>query len=268
MHPLVTIAVRAARNAGDFLQRSSVHLDEVRIESKSPDDYVSAVDRGAEERIIATILDAYPDHAILAEESGKQGDSEFVWHIDPLDGTTNYLHGYPHYCVSIALIQGKKLECGVIYDPCRNELYTAKRGHGAQMNGRRIRTSNRKALPGAILATGFPIRRKQLLEPYLETFKVLFLPSSGIRRSGSAALDLAFVASGRVDGFWEYGLSSWDIAAGILLVQEAGGLVSDTSGGLDFLETGNVAAANPRILREMVKRIAPLSARMDATADA
>lgn len=263
MNPLLTIAVRAARSAGDFLQRCSLHLDEINVEQKKPDDYVTAIDREAEQRIIEIIREAYPDHGILAEESGGQGDSEFVWVIDPLDGTTNYLHGYPHYAVSIALMRKEKLECGVIYDPNRNELYTARSGEGAHLNNKRMRVSHRKGLPGAILATGFPIRQKKLIEPYLETFKPLFDQTSGVRRGGSAALDLAFVAAGRVDGYWEFGLNIWDIAAGALLVQEAGGLVCDTSGGLDFLKSGNVIAANPKVLREMVKKIAPISPRMD-----
>lgn len=233
------------------------HIDRLNITEKSQNDFVTEVDNAAEKEIIRTIRAAFPEHAILAEESGLQGVSDFQWIIDPLDGTTNYLHGFPQFAVSIALKNKKTLEQAVVYDPLRQELFTASRGRGAHLNDRRIRVTSRRGLEGALLGTGFPFKQQQHLDAYLETFKSLFPMTAGIRRAGSAALDLAYVAAGRLDGFWELGLSPWDMAAGALLVEEAGGFISDFAGTKDFLETGNVVAANPRIQKIVLDHITP-----------
>ncbi len=257
MHPMLNIAVRAARQAGNIIARSFPHVDSLSVDTKSRNDFVSDVDRLAEQEIINTIHKAYPDHAILAEESGSSGDSEYVWIIDPLDGTTNFLHGFPQFAVSIALSFRGKLDQAVVYDPISQDLYTASRGAGAQLNGRRIRVASRKTLDGALLGTGFPFKDDSILDTYLATFKALFGDTAGIRRPGSAALDLAYVAAGRLDGFWEFGLNPWDMAAGALLIQEAGGKVGDFAGGDDFLESGNVIAGNLKVHDAMLKRIRP-----------
>ena len=259
MHPMLNTAVRAARQAGTIISRSFSHVDSLKVESKSRNDFVSDVDRMAEQTIIQTLRKAYPDHAILAEESGaaSHGNSEYQWIIDPLDGTTNFLHGFPQFAVSIALQYRGKLDQAVVYDPISQDLYTASRGNGAQLNGRRIRVASRKTLDGALLSTGFPFRRHDLLDTYLETFKALFKDTAGIRRPGSAALDLAYVAAGRVDGFWEFDLHPWDMAAGALLVIEAGGRVADFAGGEDYLEGSNVIAGNLNLVDEMQRLIQP-----------
>ncbi len=256
MHPMLNIAVRAARNAGDIIVRHSHRIDELTIASKEPNDYVSEVDRQAEDEIIAVIRKAYPGHGILAEESGQHGrGDEFLWIIDPLDGTTNFLHGLPHYSVSIALEYQGRIELGVIYNPCNQELFTAERGGGAFLNNRRIRVAGLRHLEGALLGTGFPFRPEQDLDSYLKTFRALHGPLAGIRRAGSAALDLAYVAAGRLDGYWEFGLRPWDIAAGVLMVREAGGVVVDFSGKEEFMTSGNLIAANPKITHAMLKAI-------------
>jgi myo-inositol-1(or 4)-monophosphatase len=261
MHPIVNIAVRAARRAGNLIANSVEQIDRLTITEKASNDFVTDVDRKAEQTIIDAIHDSYPDHAILAEENGalpgKHGDSEFQWIIDPLDGTTNFLHGFPQFAVSIAVTQKGRLEHGVIYDPTRQELFTASRGGGAQLNDRRLRVSPRRGLEGALLGTGFPFKQQQHLDAYLATFRALFPMTAGIRRPGSAALDLAYVAAGRLDGFWEIGLNPWDMAAGALLVQEAGGLVSDFGGGDDYLDSGNVVAANPKVFKAILQTIRP-----------
>jgi len=265
MHPMLNIAVRAARSAGDIIARSVERLDTLTVEVKAQNDFVSEVDRRAEQEIIYVIKKAYPDHSFLAEESGENGDSEYQWVIDPLDGTTNFLHGFPQFAVSIALRHKGRLEHAVVYDPMRQELFTASRGGGAQLDGRRIRVSQRRGLEGALLGTGFPFKQQQHLDAYLNTFKALFPMTAGIRRPGSAALDLAYVAAGRLDGFWEIGLSPWDMAAGILLVREAGGLVSDFGGGEQYMETGNVVAAGPKVFKAMLQGIQPhLTAELKA----
>lgn len=243
MSPLSTIAVRAARAAGDFLLRTGERLHELRVERKGPNDFVSEADREAERRIVEIIRRAYPDHAILGEEGGAQGDvgsHGARWIIDPLDGTTNYLHGLPWYSVSIALEIKGRLEIGVVYDPNRNELFVAERGKGARLDDRRLRVSQATKLAGTVLGTGFPFKSNQYLDTYTETFKAVSRAGCAIRRAGSAALDLAYVAAGRFDGFWELGLQPWDIAAGVLLIQEAGGAVADIRGGQRYMETGNV----------------------------
>ena len=237
--------------------RASERMDSLNIETKSKNDFVSEVDRQAEHEIIQTIRKAFPSHGILAEESGEKPGDEFQWIIDPLDGTTNYLRQFPQYSLSIAVKHKGRLEHAVIFDPLKDELYTASRGAGAQLNGRRIRVSNAKGLDGALLGTGFPFRDQRNIDTYLQMFKAMMIPTAGIRRAGSAALDLAYVAAGRFDGFWELDLKAWDMAAGILLIQEAGGLVSDIHGGHEIFETGHIIAANPRVFKAMVKTLHP-----------
>lgn len=257
MHPMLNIAVRAARAAGTIIIRSSDKIDTLDITMKSENDYVSEVDKNAEQEIIYTLKKAFPKHAILAEESGEHQGNEYEWIIDPLDGTTNFLHGFPQFAVSIALQHRGRIEQAVIYDPLRQELFTASHGRGALLNERRIRVSSKRDLEGALLGTGFPFKQQQYLDMYMETFKALFPMTAGIRRAGSAALDLAYVAAGRLDGFWEIGLQKWDMAAGALLIQEAGGFVSDFSGDSDYMNTGNVVAANPKLIKSLLTTIKP-----------
>ncbi|EGV30583.1 inositol monophosphatase [Thiorhodococcus drewsii AZ1] len=257
MHPSLNIAIRAARSAGRILLRFSDRVDQIKFESKSHNDFVSDVDRAAEAAIIQELRGRFPSHAILAEESGEQGSGDFQWIIDPLDGTTNYLHGFPQYSVSIALKHKGQLECGVVYDPLREEMFTAARGQGAQLNDRKIRVTNRPSLEGALIGTGFPFRDQRYIDAYVGMFKAMTEATAGLRRPGSAALDLAYVAAGRTDGFWELGLSPWDCAAGALLVQEAGGTVTDLSGGTRYLETGNLAAGNLKVHRAILDLITP-----------
>ncbi|MGB5607487.1 MAG: inositol-1-monophosphatase [Gammaproteobacteria bacterium] len=257
MQPMLNMAVRAARSAGNVIIRNLGRLDSLNVHTKSRNDFVTDVDRQAEREIIGILHKAYPDHGFLAEESGKQGSGDYQWIIDPLDGTTNFLHGFPQFAVSIALRHKGRLEQGVVYDPLRQELFTASRGDGAHLNDRRIRVTNRKSLDGALLGTGFPFKAQQHLDTYLAMFRTLFPQSAGIRRAGSAALDLAYVASGRLDGFWEIGLNIWDMAAGVLLIQEAGGLSGDLLGGHDYLESGHLVAANPKLFAEILKAIRP-----------
>lgn len=250
MQPLLNIAVRAARTAGEFIVRNLDRLDTIAIEEKGRNDLVSEVDRGAEERIVDIILKAYPGHAILGEESGHRAgapDSEFEWIIDPLDGTMNFLHGLPHFCVSIAVRERGQIGQGVVFDPIRQEMFTASRGGGAQVEGRRMRVNARRELRGALLASGFPFREIPNLDQHLAALGRITPKCAGLRRTGSAALDLAYVAAGRFDGFWEWGLQPWDCAAGALMVREAGGMVTDESGAQGFLESGNIVAASPRV---------------------
>lgn len=257
MHPMLNTAVKAARRAGKVIMRYASHLDRLTVESKGRNDFVSQVDHEAEAEIIDTLHRAYPDHAILAEETGRQGKSDYLWIIDPLDGTTNYLHGYPQYAVSIGLYHQNKPSQAVVFDPLKNELYTASRGAGAQLNDRRMRVSGLVHLDKALLATGFPFRSMDNLEIFIGTFRAILPQVSGVRRAGSASLDLAHVACGRLDGFWEFGLSPWDMAAGCLLVQEAGGLVGDFCGSQDYLETGNVVVGSPKIYNDILGLIRP-----------
>ncbi len=260
MHPMLNIAVRAARRGGTIINRALNRLGDIRVDTKGHKDYVSEIDQEAETSIIQTLLAAYPEHRIVAEESGTQGDSDYEWIIDPLDGTTNFLHGYPQFSVSIALTVRGELDQAVIFDPVRDELFTASRGSGAQLNNRRIRVSECQSLDHALLATGFPIRNPALLDSYLPTLSAFLPHIAGVRRAGAASLDLAFVACGRLDGFWEYGLQRWDIAAGMLLVQEAGGIVTEPNGADDPLKSGNILCASPRIHRAMLKTLANQSA--------
>lgn len=260
MHPMLRKATDAARQAGDTIRHYANKVNRLDVENKANNDFVSEVDRQAEQIIVQILRRAYPDHCILGEESGlHQGEnSDYEWIIDPLDGTTNFLYGIPQYAVSIALKHKGRLSVGVIYDPLRDELFAAARGEGATLNGRRIRVSGRPDLNNALLGTGIPFREDQDLDLYLRTMKALVPNTAGIRRPGSAALDLAWVASGRFDGFWEFGLKEWDIAAGVLIVQEAGGLLGDMQGGNSHLQTGNIVAASPKVFKEMIKRLHPI----------
>ena len=262
MHPLLTIAIQAARQASKVLLRYIDRLDSLEINVKARNDLVTEVDRQAEQEIIQTIRRAYPEHAILAEETGyshEQAQSEICWVIDPLDGTMNYIHGIPHFAISIAAKNQQNLEVGVIYDPIRNELFTAARGKGAQLNERRMRINVNKNLESILIGTGFPpsahADQESAYNTYLKLFGAIFAKIGGVRRMGSAALDLAYVAAGRLDGFLEESLKEWDIAAGALLVQEAGGIVGDYRGGNDFLKNGNIVASNSKIYKELLDLI-------------
>jgi myo-inositol-1(or 4)-monophosphatase len=257
MHPMLTTAVKAARRAGAIINRAAQNLDALTVQRKQENDYVSEVDRAAEQEIIDVLLNAYPNHAILAEESGAKGESEFQWIIDPLDGTTNYLHGFQQYGVSIALMHKGIITQAVIFDPARNDLFTASRGHGAYLNDHRLRVSKRIYLKDALIGTGFPYRDFSNLDAYIAIFKEMLQKTSGVRRPGAACLDLAYVAAGRLDGFWEFGLNPWDIAAGVLLVQEAGGLVGDFRGEQNYLQSGDILAGNPKIFGQLLQLIAP-----------
>lgn len=253
MHPMLNTAIKAARRAGKIILRNLAQVDRLAVETKGRNDFVSDVDRFAEAEIIGIIRSAYPDHGILAEESGRQPGDDYLWIIDPLDGTTNYLHGYPQFAVSIGLYHRGQATQAVIFDPLRDELFTASRGAGAKLNDRRVRVSDVTRMESALLGTGFPYKSMEHLEAWIESFRALLPICSGVRRAGSAALDLAHVACGRLDGFWEIGLNPWDIAAGCLLIEEAGGRVSDFAGGQGFLESGNVVTGNPKIYTEMLR---------------
>jgi myo-inositol-1(or 4)-monophosphatase len=258
MHPTVNIAVRAARAAGDVILRYHNQIDLLTIENKAANDFVSEVDKAAESAIINEIKKVFPQHSILAEESGEiVGDSEYQWIIDPLDGTTNYLHSFPQYAVSIALYEKNVAAHAVVYDPFKEELFYASKGEGAYLNDERIRVTKTRGLENALVGTGFPFKHPQHLDCYLDTFKAIHPQVSGIRRAGSAALDLAYVAAGRLDGFWEIGLNNWDMAAGALLVKEAGGFIGDFSGRDQYLETGNVVAGNGEAYKAILKAIHP-----------
>ncbi len=247
MHPMLNTAVKAARRAGNLIHRMSDRIDHLTVTKKSHADFVSEVDRAAEQEIIQILLEAYPDHAILAEESGTQGESDYVWIIDPLDGTTNFLHGFPQFAVSIALQHNGIITQGVVYDPVRNELFTATRGRGAFLNDKRIRVTKRAKLADSLIGTGFPYTKFEHMDAYMGIFKDLMQKTSGLRRPGSAALDLAWTAAGRFDGFYETGLHVWDIAAGTLLITEAGGMVSDFEGTDTYLRDCHICAGNPDI---------------------
>jgi myo-inositol-1(or 4)-monophosphatase len=257
---MVNIAVRAARRAGEVMVRQMNQLESLNVVEKSRGDFVSQVDQAAEAAIIEIIRDHYPDHAILAEESGAAGDHEYQWIIDPLDGTTNYLHGFPVFSVSIAVARRGEIEHGVVYDPLRQEIFTASRGQGAQLDGRRIRVSKRTSLKPSLVATGFPYRANlKYIDRYMSMLRVVMLETAGVRRPGSAALDLCYVAAGRVDAFFEFGLQKWDIAAGALMIREAGGRISDFHGTDGYLESGNVVAGNPKTYAALSKLLAPFA---------
>ena len=255
MHPMMNTAVKAARKAGSIINRASLDVDLVKVASKGRSDFVTEVDRAAEQVIVDMLLKAYPDHAILAEESGASGDSEYTWIIDPLDGTTNFIHGFPQYAVSIALRHREHITQAVVYDPTRNELFTATRGRGAFLNERRIRVSRRTKLSECLIGTGFPFRSFDHLDEYVRMFRSVTEHTAGIRRPGAAALDLAYVAAGRLDGFWEIGLSPWDMAAGSLLILEAGGLVSDFKGDPAYLEEGRIVCGAPKIFPQLLNLV-------------
>ncbi|MEM1113910.1 MAG: inositol monophosphatase family protein [Pseudomonadota bacterium] len=262
MEPMINIALRAARRAGENIVRASDDLDLVDFKSKGLNDFVSEVDLRAEHEIIYHLQKAYPEHAILGEEGGLLGDedAEYRWVIDPLDGTTNFARGIPHYAVSIACLHRGKLEHAVILDPVRREEFTASRGRGAQLNGRRIRVSKRNSLDGALLGTGIPFKGHcdDRLEPYSKSVEVLAGQCAGIRRAGAASLDLAYVAAGRLDAFWEIGLAPWDIAAGALLIREAGGLVSDIDASDNFMTSGNIVCGSPKCFKAVLQATKPL----------
>jgi len=263
VNPMLNMAIKAAHEAGDIIARSADRIDQLQIENKDKNDFVTEIDRSAEAAIIHILKKAYPEHAFLGEESGThsgKADTQghtYEWIIDPLDGTTNFLYGIPHYAVSIALKKDGKLDQAVIYDPIKDELFYASRGGGAFLNKRRMRVSKRLSLTNALLTTGIPYRPDQadLIDTYFQTMKALMIDTAGVRRPGAASLDLAYVAAGRFDGFWEFGLHEWDIAAGVLLVQEAGGLVGDLKGGSSHLKSGDIVAASPKVFKSMIKRL-------------
>jgi myo-inositol-1(or 4)-monophosphatase len=255
MHPMLNIAVKAARRAGSIINRAALEGGALEVKAKNKNDFVTQVDKAAEQAIIGIIRTAYPEHRILAEESGDTPGArpEYLWVIDPLDGTTNYIHGFPQYCVSIALEHKGVLSQAVVYDPGKNELFTASRGRGAFLDDRRIRVSKCLQLKDALVGTGFPFKELTRLDLYLRQLRTLMTSCAGVRRAGAAALDLAYVAAGRLDAFWEMGLSRWDMAAGALLIQEAGGLVADLQGGAGFLDRGEIAAATPKVMAQLLE---------------
>lgn len=253
---MLNIGIRAAHAAGDLIVRYIDRIEGLDVDSKGRNDFVSEVDRQAETIIIDHIRKAYPNHGFLAEESGKQGDDTYQWVIDPLDGTTNFLHGFPQFAVSIALIHKGVLDQAVVYDPLRQELFTASKGAGANLNNRRMRVSKKKELEGALIGTGFPYNNMDNLEDYLECFRKLCPITAGIRRAGAASLDLAYVACGRLDGFWEFGLKQWDMAAGALLIRESGGIVSDIDKSDDFMRSGNIVAGNLQLSSDLLEIVA------------
>jgi myo-inositol-1(or 4)-monophosphatase len=256
MHPMLNIAVRAARTAGNIIVRGFEARDDLKPERKGENDFVTRIDREAEQAIISKIKQSYPEHSFVGEEGGiVEGDESFKWIIDPLDGTTNFIKGIPHFAVSIALMHKGRLDQAVVFDPIRGELFTASRGGSAQLNGFRIRASNNRELSNSILATGFPFKNKQALPEYMNSFEKIFTQCGDIRRCGSAALDLAYVAAGRYDGYWERGVKAWDIAAGELLVRESGGLVTDFSGGNDPMNKGEIVAGSPKVVQALVKHL-------------
>lgn len=257
MEPMTNIALRAARKAGEQIVRASDELDRIDIRAKSANDFVSEVDLESEREITRQLQRAYPDHAIIGEESGRSGpeDAEYVWLIDPLDGTTNYIRGIPHYAISIACLYRNRVEHAVVLDPVRREEFTASRGKGAQLNGHRIRVSALPSLEGALLGTGIPFKGHcdETLPAYAETLATLAAQCAGVRRAGAASLDLAYVAAGRLDAFWELGLAPWDMAAGALLIREAGGLVADMDGSDAYLESGNIVGGNPKCFKTVLQ---------------
>lgn len=258
MHPTLNIVIKAARKAGDIILRYHNQIDILTIKNKATNDFVSEVDKAAEDAIINELKSSFPDHSILGEENGEiLGNKRFQWIIDPLDGTTNYLHGFPQYAVSIALYENNEAIHAVVYDPFKEELFIASKGSGAYLNEQRIRVTNTEGFKNTLIGTGFPFKAPQHLEAYIEMFKAIHPQVSGIRRAGSAALDLAWLAAGRMDGFWEIELNIWDIAAGALIVREAGGFIGDFSGRNKYLETGNVVAGNEQVFKAILKSIHP-----------
>jgi myo-inositol-1(or 4)-monophosphatase len=263
MHPMLITAVKAARRGAAIINRASFDIDRLQVTEKGQNDFVTEVDQAAERAIIDVLKNAYPDHAILAEESGASSnlhdEAENVWIIDPLDGTTNFIHGFPQYCVSIALQQRGQITQALVYDPTRNDLFTASKGGGAFLNEKRIRVTRRDKIADALIGTGFPYSDLSKLDEYMRMFRIMTEKSAGLRRPGAAALDLAYVACGRFDGFFEKGLKPWDIAAGSLLISEAGGIVGTFAGESDYLYKGDVIAGTPKIFAQMVALLAPFS---------
>ncbi len=261
MQPMLNIALRAARKASDIVARATEHLDTLEVKAKSVNDFVTEIDQAAEKEVIYHISKAHPDHAFLGEEGGLQGnrDSDYQWVIDPLDGTTNFIHGIPHFAISIACLYKGQLEHAVVLDPMRREEFTASRGKGAQLNDRRIRVSPRKSMDGALIGTGIPFksRSETHIPAYAKSLAAVSAQTAGIRRAGAASLDLAYVAAGRLDAFWEIGLSQWDIAAGVLLVRECGGLVADFNGGNNYMKSGNIVAGNPKCFKGVLQTVQP-----------
>jgi myo-inositol-1(or 4)-monophosphatase len=260
LHPMLNVAIKAARAAGSIINRASMDLDILKINTKSPNDFVTEVDQAAENAIIDILLQAYPDHGILAEESGREHGakhSEFVWIIDPLDGTTNFIHGLPVYCVSIALAHRGVVQQAVVYDPTRNDLFYATKGRGAFLNDRRLRVSKRTRMSDALIGTGFPFRRGDNFKRYLKMFEEIMPLCAGLRRPGAAALDLCYVAAGYYDAFFETGLHPWDVAAGSLILTEAGGLIGNFTGESDFMNQREVLAGSPKIYGQLVPILAP-----------
>jgi myo-inositol-1(or 4)-monophosphatase len=252
---MLNVAIKAARAAGVIINRAALDVESVRVSQKMANDFVTEVDQASENIIIDTLLTAYPDHGILAEESGQtrgNPQSEHVWIIDPLDGTTNFIHGFPFYCISIALQSKGRIEQAVVYDPTRNDLFTSTRGRGAFMNDRRLRVSKRIRLQECLISTGFPFRPDDDYAAYLKLMSEVMKRTAGLRRPGAAALDLAYVAAGFSDGFFETGLYPWDMAAGSLLITEAGGLVGNFTGDADYLHQRECMAANPKIYAQLV----------------
>ena len=263
LHPMLNIAIKAARAAGAIINRASLDLERLQVSTKAPNDFVTEVDHAAETAIIDTLLGAYPGHGILAEESGSSRgarDSEYVWIIDPLDGTTNFIHGLPTYAVSIGLAFRNQMQQAVVYDPARNDLFYATKGRGAYLNDKRLRVSRRSRMADALIGTGFPFRKGDDLGRYLHMMETVMKVCAGMRRPGAAALDLCYVAAGWYDGFFETGLSPWDVAAGSLLVTEAGGLIGNFTGEADFLHQREIVAGNPKIYAQLVQLLAPYSA--------
>lgn len=258
MNPFLNTAVKAARLAGRVITINAEKLDRLTIKAKGHADFVSEVDHQAEQEILYTIRESYPDHAIYAEESGRTAGNDFEWIIDPLDGTTNFLHGIPQYAVSVALREKGVLKVAVVFDPLKDELFTAVKGEGALLNDRRIRVSKTDNMAYSLLATGFPYKDMKNLDLWTDCFRAVLPETSGVRRAGSAALDLAWVAAGRYDGFWEFALNTWDIAAGVLLIQEAGGMVSEVDGGRDHMISGDIMAGNSAIYRKMLRKFSPI----------
>jgi len=262
MHPMLNTAIKAARRAASEINRASFDLDRITISEKNHNDFVTNIDQLAEQVIVEALLKAYPDHAILAEESGASSnlndESENVWIIDPIDGTTNFLHGYPNFCISIALQQRGVITNALVYDPVRNDLFTATKGAGAYLNEKRIRVRNPDRINKALIGSGHGADPRALAE-YMRMYELVASRCHGVRSSGSAALELANLAAGRTDGFFEKGLKVWDIAAGSLLVTEAGGIVGEFSGESDYLHKGDIIAAGPKVFANMVALLKPFA---------
>lgn len=255
MHPLMNIAIKAVRNASKIILRATDRLDKIKVSEKQQNDFVTETDQQVEQEIINVIHDAYPDHAILGEESGKSGESDYTWIIDPIDGTTNFIHGVPHFCTAVAVQFKNVIEHGLIYDVLRQELFTATRGDGAFLNDRRIRVAQRKHLVGSIIASSFGNKSLKDIDTYLKILTTILPHAAGTRRSGSSALDLAYLAAGRIDGVWQMNLAPWNITAGSLIVKEAGGIVSDSEGNANYMTTGNLVAGNSHILNLLLQII-------------